>query len=320
DEFLGEARRLREVALRVKERGHGYEEPLLRPLLAERLRGSTEKFDTIHLVDFRETLLLPCPVRVDRITPLLRNPGCIMVTDARVYFQPAELNNVGEPVASFPLAGVLRAFKRRHMLRQTGLEIFMEGDGGSAFFNFESPHQRDELFDVLMSQPQVGPRAQSARDIEAETRRWQSGQVSNYDYLVFLNTVAGRTVNDITQYPVFPWVIQDFESATLNLDDERVYRDLSRPIGALNDERLEYFRTRMSNMPDPDLHPGQGIPPPFLYGTHYSTPGYALFFLVRSAPEEMLCLQNGRFDDPDRSFISVKSAWDSVLNNHADLK
>lgn len=34
----------------------------------------------------------------------------------------------------------------------------------------------------------------------------------------------------------------------------------------------------------------------------------------------MLCLQNGRFDDPDRSFISVKGAWDSVLNNHADLK
>lgn len=51
------------------------------------------------------------------------------------------------------------------------------------------------------------------------------------------------------------------------------FRDLSRPIGALNAERLDYFRTRMSNMPDPELHPGQGIPPPFLYGTHYSTPG-----------------------------------------------
>lgn len=33
----------------------------------------------------------------------------------------------------------------RHMLRQTGLEIFMEGDGGSAFFNFESRSQRDEV-------------------------------------------------------------------------------------------------------------------------------------------------------------------------------
>lgn len=31
------------------------------------------------------------------------------------------------------------------MLRQTGLEMFMQGDGGSAFFNFESPKERDEV-------------------------------------------------------------------------------------------------------------------------------------------------------------------------------
>lgn len=35
-----------------------------------------------------------------------------------------------------------------------------------------------QLFDVLMSQPLVGPRAQSARDIKKETRKWQAGQVS----------------------------------------------------------------------------------------------------------------------------------------------
>lgn len=34
-----------------------------------------------------------------------------------------------------------------------------------------------QLFDVLMSQPLVGRRAESARDIEKETRRWQAGQV-----------------------------------------------------------------------------------------------------------------------------------------------
>ncbi|CAN0369325.1 unnamed protein product, partial [Discosporangium mesarthrocarpum] len=99
-----------------------------------------------------------------------------------------------------------------------------------------------------------------------------------------------------------------------------LHRDLSRPVGALDPERLEYFRARFRSMPDTDQHPGQGLPPPFLYGTHYSTPGYALFFLVRSAPEHMLCLQNGRFDDADRSFTHVATAWDSVLHNHADLK
>ena len=42
-------------------------------------------------------------------------------------------------------------------------------------------------------------------------------------------------------------------------------------------------------MPEPN--PALGVPPKFLYGTHYSTPGYVLFYLVRAAPEYMLCLQ-----------------------------
>lgn len=33
----------------------------------------------------------------------------------------------------------------------------------------------------------------------------QAGLLSNYDYLLYLNNCADRTVNDIAQYPVFPW-------------------------------------------------------------------------------------------------------------------
>lgn len=39
---------------------------------------------------------------------------------------------------------------------------------------------------------------------------------------------------------------------------------------------------------------GDGLPPPFLYGTHYSAPGYVLFFLVRQLPDHMLRLQSGK--------------------------
>ena len=59
---------------------------------------------------------------------------------------------------------------------------------------------------------------------------------------------------------------------------------------------------------------------PFLYGTHYSTPGYVLFFLVRTIPEFMLCLQNGKFDAPDRMFDSIQDAFTSVLNAPTDVK
>jgi factor associated with neutral sphingomyelinase activation len=70
----------------------------------------------------------------------------------------------------------------------------------------------------------------------------------------------------------------------------------------------------------PAADPTLGLPPPFLYGTHYSTPGYVLYYLVRVAPEYMLCLQNGRFDAPDRMFHSIIDSWESCLNNPADLK
>jgi hypothetical protein len=47
------------------------------------------------------------------------------------------------------------------------------------------------------------------------TKRWQAGEISNFAYLVFLNTLAGRSYNDLTQYPVFPWVLADYTSPTL---------------------------------------------------------------------------------------------------------
>lgn len=33
------------------------------------------------------------------------------------------------------------------------------------------------------------------------------------------------------------------------------------------------------------------MPKPFMYGTHYSTPGYVMYWLVRAAPGHMLRLQ-----------------------------
>lgn len=35
-------------------------------------------------------------------------------------------------------------------------------------------------------------------------------------------------MNDISQYPVFPWVLADYTSDSINLEDPSVYRDLSK--------------------------------------------------------------------------------------------
>lgn len=40
----------------------------------------------------------------------------------------------------------------------------------------------------------------------------QKREISNFDYLMYLNTLAGRSYNDYMQYPVFPWVLADYHS------------------------------------------------------------------------------------------------------------
>ena len=59
-----------------------------------------------------------------------------------------------------------------------------------------------------------------------------------------LNTISGRTYNDLSQYPVFPWILLDYTSEELRLDDPAVYRDLSKPVGALNAKKSEEIRKR----------------------------------------------------------------------------
>jgi hypothetical protein len=39
-----------------------------------------------------------------------------------------------------------------------------------------------------------------------------------------LNKMAGRSYNDLMQYPVFPFVIADYTSQVLDLTDLQVYR------------------------------------------------------------------------------------------------
>jgi hypothetical protein len=60
------------------------------------------------------------------------------------------------------------------------------------------------------------------------TQKWQRREISNFDYIMYLNTIAGRTYNDLNQYHVFPWVLVNYDSAELDLSTATTYRDLSK--------------------------------------------------------------------------------------------
>jgi hypothetical protein len=59
---------------------------------------------------------------------------------------------------------------------------------------------------------------------------------------MMLNTFSGRTFNDVNQYPVYPWVLAEYQTSAIDIrGDDSVYRKLELPVGALNEKRLDTF-------------------------------------------------------------------------------
>ncbi|GAB0089168.1 protein FAN [Sergentomyia squamirostris] len=269
-------------------------------------RHNRLKFDLLWLEDVYEEVITD--FQVDEIAPLVVNPGRLLLSSKAIYFQP--YNNIHPYlVKKIKLRDITSFIKRRFLLRQVGLDIQWRimDKNDHLYVSFRRETDREAFYEATKRQDEF---IYTDPEPESMILKWQNGLISNYDYLLYLNSLADRTFQDLTQYPVFPWVISDYKSDSLNLDDPKSFRDLSKPIGALNPDRLERIIERFEEMGHPK----------FLYGSHYSTPGFVLFYLVRKYPKLMLCLCYGKFDHPDRMFNKVEEVFNNCLNNMSDFK
>jgi hypothetical protein len=132
---------------------------------------------------------------------------------------------------------------------------------------------------------------------------WEKGIISNFNYLMILNTLAGRSYNDVSQYLVMPWIIKDYSSEGLNLNNYETYRDLTRPIHAIDDNTYRNLSIKYSEADDFDK---------FHSGSHYSSPGFVCYFLIRLKPFAYISseIQGGYFDIADRLFNNIRNLWD----------
>lgn len=98
-----------------------------------------------------------------------------------------------------------------------GLEIKCHG----CFMVF-LPQLRDDVYANILTSDL--PNLLEHGNITALTQLWSSGQISNFEYLTHLNKHAGRSFNDLMQYPVFPFILRDYTSEMLDLQDSNIYR------------------------------------------------------------------------------------------------
>ena len=135
---------------------------------------------------------------------------------------------------------------------------------------------------------------------------WQTGHLSSHEYLLCLNSLSGRSFSDLSQYPVFPWVISNYESK----DYPTEMRNLSVPMGQIGEERADFFNQTYESQ---KTH---------WYGAHYSMAASIHYFLVRIPPFTFFewDLHQG-WDNFDRMFSSMARSWEScALENTNDVK
>ncbi|XP_055302293.1 neurobeachin isoform X1 [Sitodiplosis mosellana] len=299
--------------------------------------------DAELLIEDRELDLdLTGPVNISTkaklIAPGLVARGTVSITSTEMYFEVdedcEEFQKIDTEVIKYCdhlhgkwyFSEVRAVFSRRYLLQNIALEIFL-ASRTSILFAFPDQHTVKKVIKAL---PRVGvgikygiPQTRRASMMSPRqlmrnsnmTQKWQRREISNFEYLMFLNTIAGRTYNDLNQYPIFPWVLTNYDSKELDLSQPSNYRDLSKPIGALNPSRREYFEERYESWENDTI-------PPFHYGTHYSTAAFVLNWLIRIEPftTMFLALQGGKFDHPDRLFSSVTLAWKNCQRDTSDVK
>uniref|UniRef100_A0A8C4VJN6 Neurobeachin n=1 Tax=Gopherus evgoodei TaxID=1825980 RepID=A0A8C4VJN6_9SAUR len=287
--------------------------------------------DAVSLLQEKEIDNLAGPVVLSTpaqlIAPVVVAKGTLSITTTEIYFEVDEddpaFKKIDPKVLAYTeglhgkwmFSEIRAVFSRRYLLQNTALEVFM-ANRTSVMFNF--PDQAT-VKKVVYSLPRVGvgtsyglPQARrislaTPRQLYKSsnmTQRWQRREISNFEYLMFLNTIAGRTYNDLNQYPVFPWVLTNYESEELDLTLPGNFRDLSKPIGALNPKRAVFYT------------------PPYHYNTHYSTSTSTLSWLVRIEPFTTFFLNanDAKFDHPDRTFSSVARSWRNSQRDTSDVK
>ena len=219
-------------------------------------------FDSSWFVSFDEIQRFNEPLVVSKLSPLVYIRGQIQLTNKRIYFQPFH-KQTSNPMLKYNLKDIKYIYKRRHIMRNDTIEFIVKKSNkysdlnrtlssgplldfhqyDSLLLSFNGSKKiRDHVFSLLLKEPLIN--VKQSLSLSFVQKQWIDGNVSNFDYLMFLNQQSGRSFNDLTQYPIMPWIITDYQSKHIDLKNKNIYRDLSKPVGALNPQRLQKILTR----------------------------------------------------------------------------
>ena len=286
-------------------------------------------------------------------------------------------NDKDKVIISIDYLNIKYIFIRQYFYSESALEIFTDFNK-SYFFNFKTDKDLGQFKnDILyhgtyreiktedfkgkkvIGYQQINPNIKKkSYYVNYKMEEWQNNYISTLEYLMWLNIYSGRSFSDLTQYPVFPWLIINYSDDSKEITNKD-FRSLNIPIGMFDfnekqqlrknayietyesikndlidmlpdfnyqdylkkgDEYLEIYKNKnKKEKENKDIDFNQI---PYFYGSHYSNPTYVSHFLARIFPFTYIGIeiQGERFDTPERLFTSMRKTFDSTSSLSDDVR
>ena len=201
---------------------------------------------------------------------------------------------------------IQEAIKRRTLLITQSIEIFLN-NGKSYYFNFFKENIAKIFYNYIKEKKKeynfsfdINYNKNELKNILAEFRE---GKIKNYEYLLYLNKYSTRTYSDLSQYPVFPWLVLNRKQAKEKSEyTEESLRDMKYPVSVQSKEKREDCIKKYKIESEEGGFQSH-------FNNHYSNPAYIYYYLMRLNPylQGMIRLQNYQNENPNRIFLSFES-------------
>ena len=216
---------------------------------------------------------------------------------------------------------ILEIIQRRTLLVSQSIEIFHK-NGKSFFFNFFTSENVNKVLKYFndinnyFSTKFIFNTNNNKDNIKSLVNSFQKGKKLTYEYLLYLNKYSTRTYNDLSQYPVFPWLVKKHNKIPelfplLGNKDITIdfIREMKYPISLQTEEKRDELKKSFNKYNDSSE---------CVLGTHYSTSAYIYFYLMRINPygQSLIKLQKYKYEDPNRMFNSFKEMEEILESNN----
>ena len=132
-------------------------------------------------------------------------------------------------------------FRRRYYYKNTGLEIYTNTNK-TFYFNFKYEKDRETAInDIVLKIKETSQIVDDLKDqkdplfnhiigyqnysliikkkkknkkkykLSKIVSKWKEWKITNFEFLMWLNIFGNRSYNDMSQYPVFPWILSNYE-------------------------------------------------------------------------------------------------------------